>query len=1146
MKILELHIRNIASIEHADIDFEHDTGLIDPDTQQPAQKFLIFGDTGTGKSVLLDGITMALYKDTPRLRNTTQRNNEYVNASGESIKIFNIEQYTRIGISEREECYSEVVFIGNDNRLYRARLTLGMKMSKGTLKYATPKWQVKITNQDWTDRETGTIILDAVGITFEQFNRMAMLAQGQFATFLCGNRDERADILEKLTNTEIFSRYGKAIAEITKDKKKKKESAQDLLAQTQKFITPPEEVERMEAMKRQAEEALSTAKKQRAALENRISLLEQLATFQKTLQEAEQQRQELLATMESDTHKTDLQLVTDWDNTEKERTSLTALESNRRQLADCKYQAEQLRQRFTDLAADLILRREEIDTLTEQTDKETQWVAERQQHDGLFTHADAAIGQMKHYSEDIQRLEGIQKRKEDNVKAIPELEQSLGKATEEKASATAAVEQKQQAIDNLKQQRDQYDVNQIDADEKRLTLLKTAYENLGTDHARLEENRKTLENSQQELTNKKDELSKAQQRQAEAQQQSDTKKRVYQQALQRFTTLNASLDDTLVELRAQMAEAHSERCPLCGQQLSVNVLTQEQFQHILSPLKAEQEHAKTKADEAQQVLNKAMHATSQLEGQIRNIADGCDKLAKQITHEEKTLHKRMVQAEIDPQSDVAAIIKQRVEQIGNQLEELQKQRKAVNNLQQQIDTLDQEKKPLDKNKSEAEQKWQQAQNDVTNNSNKINDLTKEINDLATTLATERTQLDNLLKTWRPDWHNDLTVTIQILKQEASEYLSHKEALEKGQRALANSRTLVNNLTNIELKIRETNSDWQTDEQARELTCDDIQHEWNNLSTESSALKAIAQQCEKNMEECDKVLQSWILRTGKSLDILQQLLTHKDDITVVRTRLTDLKNDLKNCESTLQNAQHSIIQKRQELQLGEEDPVPDLADIVSQRDEQSALIESALSSISEADTILKNSQKNQNEIQRLQEDLARCIRVSDHWETVNKTFGGDRFRNLVQTHILRPLLDNANIYLRQISNRYTLTCSEKNEQLAILVLDGYNRNEVRSAALLSGGEKFMISLALSLALSSLNRPDMNVNILFIDEGFGTLDQECLDSVMKTLGQLPSIIGGGERRVGIISHREELLGCIPNKIKLIKNGEGRSRVTVTYEP
>ena len=180
-------------------------------------------------------------------------------------------------------------------------------------------------------------------------------------------------------------------------------------------------------------------------------------------------------------------------------------------------------------------------------------------------------------------------------------------------------------------------------------------------------------------------------------------------------------------------------------------------------------------------------------------------------------------------------------------------------------------------------------------------------------------------------------------------------------------------------------------------------------------------------------------------------------------------------------------------------------------------------------------KNKAELDKAKEHFSK-------WNLLNGYFGGSRFRTLVQTYILRPLLKNANIYLERITDRYRLTCSEDNEQLSILVLDRYNKDQIRSVTVLSGGERFMISLALSLALSSLNRPDMNVNILFIDEGFGTLDEKNLDSVMQTLETLQEIAGESKRRVGIISHREELDERIPVKIRVKKKGEGRSRVEI----
>ena len=126
MRIKELHIRNIASIEKADIDFEN--GLNDSTTGTPASIFLISGDTGSGKSVILDGISLALYKNTPRLQGVVNpQKNTFVNAEGESVGVSSIEQYTRLGISPKDECYSEVVFDGNDGVEYRARLSLGIK-----------------------------------------------------------------------------------------------------------------------------------------------------------------------------------------------------------------------------------------------------------------------------------------------------------------------------------------------------------------------------------------------------------------------------------------------------------------------------------------------------------------------------------------------------------------------------------------------------------------------------------------------------------------------------------------------------------------------------------------------------------------------------------------------------------------------------------------------------------------------------------------------------------------------------------------------------------------------------------------------------------------------------------------------------------
>ena len=231
-----------------------------------------------------------------------------------------------------------------------------------------------------------------------------------------------------------------------------------------------------------------------------------------------------------------------------------------------------------------------------------------------------------------------------------------------------------------------------------------------------------------------------------------------------------------------------------------------------------------------------------------------------------------------------------------------------------------------------------------------------------------------------------------------------------------------------------------------------------------------------------------------------------------------------------------------LNVADEKDVPQEQDVLDLRDSFKKQNEELVGKINIIETQLNQDKVNNINLNKAKNARDIANKVFNKWYILNNYFGGTRFRTLVQTYILRPLLNNANIYLEKITDRYSLTCSEDNEQLSILVLDRYNKDQIRSVTVLSGGERFMISLALSLALSSLNRPDMNVNILFIDEGFGTLDEKSLDSVMETLEKLQEIAGQSERRVGIISHREELDERIPVKIQVEKKGEGRSKVRI----
>ena len=160
----------------------------------------------------------------------------------------------------------------------------------------------------------------------------------------------------------------------------------------------------------------------------------------------------------------------------------------------------------------------------------------------------------------------------------------------------------------------------------------------------------------------------------------------------------------------------------------------------------------------------------------------------------------------------------------------------------------------------------------------------------------------------------------------------------------------------------------------------------------------------------------------------------------------------------------------------------------------------------------------------------------NYETLNSLFGqggGALFRKIAQSHLLGVLLENANYYLSQFTDRYELMRQEGS--LVVLMKDKQQDEAPRPANTLSGGEGFMASLALALGLSSFNSSEFSSDTIFIDEGFGTLSPKCLESVYETLASLKKVVG---KKVGIISHVEYLKENIHPQILVEPIGNGLS--------
>ena len=167
-------------------------------------------------------------------------------------------------------------------------------------------------------------------------------------------------------------------------------------------------------------------------------------------------------------------------------------------------------------------------------------------------------------------------------------------------------------------------------------------------------------------------------------------------------------------------------------------------------------------------------------------------------------------------------------------------------------------------------------------------------------------------------------------------------------------------------------------------------------------------------------------------------------------------------------------------------------------------------------------------------------VADTWAAVNEAVGsrqGGKFAQIAQSVTLSILVERANEHLCDLKPRYQLMTG--GDDLAPHIVDQDMGDEVRSTRSLSGGERFLVSLALALALSSMGGHGGLATTLFIDEGFGSLDAESLDIAMDALETLQA----QGRTIGVISHVEAMKDRIPVQVRVTRRGAGSSTVALT---
>ena len=405
--------------------------------------------------------------------------------------------------------------------------------------------------------------------------------------------------------------------------------------------------------------------------------------------------------------------------------------------------------------------------------------------------------------------------------------------------------------------------------------------------------------------------------------------------------------------------------------------------------------------------------------------------------------------------------------------------------------------------------------DIDSEMGKLNAIITEAQNLATTLQQEHKKLTNAETA-----HHNSVIDLNTLKNN----------IERQATAIANFKQQHDEVT-AELGQLLTIDGWQqlSIEQAVD-TVDNIEKKAQHYQQMTKA----AQELEQNialtktsiplMEEAKRNIGEGLtceMEPEDSTDIPDDLVSQWNTL---ENNFLQWQTALRREQQRVQEAQHKLS----DLMMIQPDITTEqLAEIITQAAQRDEILNEEISTRTAR---LNTDEQNRKLAGQKQELLASAQTVYDQWSQLNEMLGnadGAKFRKIALSYILEELLTIANEYLHRFNDRYEL--ESQPGSLTILVRD-LLQGDKTAVTTLSGGESFMVSLALALALARMTGKVFTVDTIFIDEGFGTLSANYLAGVMETLNHLYDL---GGRRVGIISHVEALKERIATQIHVYRD-------------
>lgn len=1219
MKILAISLKNLASLAGPiDIDF----------TAEPlasAGLFAITGPTGAGKSTLLDALCLALFGSVPRLGNL-KRETKVPDIDSE-IGSDDPRTLLRRGAGNG---YAQVDFVGIDGRHYRARWETNRARDKANGKLQSSKQslydlqtQQVLTSQK---REFEQLVEARLGLNFDQFTRAVMLAQSEFSAFLKADDKDRSELLEKLTNTAIYSQLGRRAFSKAREAQEahrqleseavgvRPMSDEDRALLDRQFADAGEQLQYHQGLLKQLEQRrqwLAEDQRLRARMSEALDQQREAREHAAGLADARHllQRLDQLAP-----HR---HLFAQHDGLLAQLTPLAAQLSAMaaRQVAlssehgHCKRTTEQAREAFSQAQA---AQQSSAPLLQEAFSAERDF--ERLQREAETLRTQLATSGTR-VTEGEQALQELAARQQTSQATLARLEQELAQSTElaplaeawnawrdrlqgyllihnRLTQGNAELAQLQQRADAaaavLGAQRQTLEVLYREADTEPDAVAEQVQILAGLlqDNRQQQRSQEALARQWKSLQQLEERLATVQQEQARLHQQREQltaeglqARDALQLAEQTLGVTRALLErqrlarSESVETLRQHLEDH-QPCPVCGS-------VEHPWHQPEALLKDLQLHDQREADTAQQAVDALKERVIALRERVATLITQQKALRQQ--HDELQQEHAGVLPILHEHAQGPALLAQ---VSGAREAWLTKQ---LAHLDQRITQDEARQAALLRLQQEAAKLQQQLRDATQASETSSRQLAEQRAQLSTDqrrLQEERQAFAALLpEPWMAALEHDPAAAFLQLDRQVGDRLArtqqrfdeHQEQLERQQR-IERQQIAQQAATEQHGALRE-----RLDQQAAQFTV--VQAQLQRLLGEHPSAQAwqlhhqqateqarqVQDSAEQRLQEIDRELlqlatelnggeQRRQALTVESASIAEQIARWRkghpeltDDalphlLAYDEPQLQALRQQLLGADKALEQAQVLIVEREQQLQAHrqvgpaarETEPgAPDSVDLDTAQRELQTQVAACEQQCAELRAQQVADQRRQVANQALAQRLQLAYAEYQRWGRISALVGsasGDTFRKIAQAYNLDLLVHHANVQLRQLVRRYRL--KRGGSMLGLLVMDTEMGDELRSVHSLSGGETFLVSLALALGLASMASSTLKIESLFIDEGFGSLDPESLQLAMDALDGLQA----QGRKVGVISHVQEMHERIPVQIRVQRQGNGLSTVEV----